>query len=93
MEKWDIWERVERSIIGSRGNERFFLIMKRVLIGIILIVFDMGVYLILGLLIMDYDDFYDASKSPDADNLQCEILYPNDSRFCAIKNNCHFSSD
>jgi hypothetical protein len=36
--------------------------IKHVAIGIGLIIFDLAVYVILGLLLMNYDDFYDESK-------------------------------
>lgn len=35
---------------------------KNVLIGIGLIIFDLAVYIFLGLMLMNYDDFYDESK-------------------------------
>ena len=38
------------------------LTVKNVLIGIGVIIFDLAVYVILGLLLMNYDDFYDESK-------------------------------
>lgn len=38
------------------------LTIKNVLIGIAVIIFDLAVYLFLGLLLMNYDDFYDESK-------------------------------
>ncbi|THV56837.1 hypothetical protein EZV76_16530 [Flagellimonas alvinocaridis] len=36
--------------------------LKNVAIGIGLIMLDLAVYIVLGLLLMDYDDFYDKSK-------------------------------
>src|SRR5690554_4474712 len=36
--------------------------LKNILIGIGLIVFDLAVYIYLGLMLMNYDDFYDESK-------------------------------
>lgn len=36
--------------------------IKNILIGIGLIVFDLAVYLFLGLMLMNYDDFYEESK-------------------------------
>lgn len=36
--------------------------LKNVAIGIGLIMLDLAVYIVLGLLLMDYDDFYDESK-------------------------------
>jgi hypothetical protein len=41
--------------------KRIFTI-KNILITLILILFDLAVYIILGLLLMTYDDFYDESK-------------------------------
>ncbi len=38
------------------------LTFKNVLIGIAVLIFDLTVYLILGLLLMNYDDFYDDIK-------------------------------
>jgi hypothetical protein len=38
------------------------LTIKNVLIGIVVIIFDLAVYIFLGLLLMNYDDFYDESK-------------------------------
>ena len=35
---------------------------KNIAIGIGLIVFDLAVYVVLGLMLMNYDDFYDESK-------------------------------
>ncbi len=36
--------------------------LKNILIGIGLIIFDLAVYIYLGLMLMNYDDFYDESK-------------------------------
>ena len=36
--------------------------LKKVTIGIGLIMLDLAVYVVLGLMLMDYDDFYDESK-------------------------------
>ena len=36
--------------------------LKYIAIAIAIIVFDLAVYIVLGLLLMGYDDFYDASK-------------------------------
>ena len=36
--------------------------IKNIAIGIGLIIFDLAVYIVLGLLLMNYDDFYDESK-------------------------------
>ena len=36
--------------------------IKNIAIGIGLIIFDLAVYIVLGLLLMNYDDFYDDSK-------------------------------
>jgi|GEM_PF-1038249 len=36
--------------------------VKNIAIGIGLIIFDIAVYIVLGLLLMNYDDFYDESK-------------------------------
>jgi len=38
------------------------LSVKNILIGIGVIIFDLAVYVVLGLLLMNYDDFYDESK-------------------------------
>jgi hypothetical protein len=38
------------------------LTVKNTLIGIAIIIFDLAVYIFLGLLLMNYDDFYDESK-------------------------------
>ena len=38
------------------------LTVKNLLIGIVVISMDLLVYVILGLLLMNYDDFYDESK-------------------------------
>ncbi len=38
------------------------LTIKNIVIGIGLIILDLTVYIILGLLLMNYDDFYDESK-------------------------------
>lgn len=35
---------------------------KKIIFGIIIIVVDLLVYILLGLLLMNYDDFYDESK-------------------------------
>jgi hypothetical protein len=34
----------------------------KILVGIVIVVFDLFVYIILGLLLMNYDDFYNESK-------------------------------
>ncbi len=36
--------------------------VKNILISTVLILFDLAVYLFLGILLMNYDDFYDESK-------------------------------
>lgn len=36
--------------------------IKRFITGLFIVVFDIAVYIFLGLLLMDYDDFYDESK-------------------------------
>ena len=43
-------------------NKPRILTIKNLLIGIGIIIFDFVVYIILGLLLMNYDDFYDESK-------------------------------
>ncbi len=42
-------------------GEKIFT-FKNVIIGIVLIMLDLAVYVVLGLMLMDYDDFYDESK-------------------------------
>ncbi|WP_341225570.1 hypothetical protein [uncultured Arcticibacterium sp.] len=39
-----------------------YLTIKNILIAIGIILFDLSVYVFLGLLLMNYDDFYDESK-------------------------------
>ncbi|AIM61179.1 hypothetical protein IZU89_12185 [Cellulophaga lytica] len=36
--------------------------IKNIAIGIALVIFDLAIYIVLGLLLMNYDDFYDESK-------------------------------
>ena len=36
--------------------------LKNILIGIVLIIFDLVIYIFLGLMLMNYEDFYDESK-------------------------------
>ena len=35
---------------------------KNIIITVLILLFDISVYIILGLLLMDYDDFYEVSK-------------------------------
>lgn len=39
-----------------------FLTIKNILIAVVIIIFDFIVYILLGLMLMNYDDFYDESK-------------------------------
>lgn len=36
--------------------------LKYIAIAVAIIAFDLAIYIVLGLLLMDYDDFYDSSK-------------------------------
>ncbi len=38
--------------------------LKNILLGVGFIIIDLSVYVFLGLLLMNYDDFYDESKGP-----------------------------
>lgn len=38
--------------------------LKNILITIVVIIIDLGVYIFLGLLLMNYEDFYDESEGP-----------------------------
>lgn len=49
----------KKSLIIER---HLMAILKKIRIGIVIIIADLYVYLILGLLLMDYDDFYKESK-------------------------------
>lgn len=38
--------------------------LRKIILALAIIVLDMAVYILLGLLLMNYDDFYDESKGP-----------------------------